>query len=256
MAATPITSARSRRTANAFIRPSTSSCRICQRRSRKQSRDSAFAVRRSVAPMPVAQEFPHCRRRPPPATSPVRGRFGSALCSTDKTWSRNLVRGVLVDHALAWNASIRRTVPSGRPTLFCRIPSRNSLSSRLPPPRSRMKRGGSKLRSARSDGDAHQSRFFFAGDDFQIEFWPDGECVRSARGRCGLRARRWWPRRDRRITPCRSMSLRNSRNAAVGVAQSLAVKFSGGKCGVAQAHRGANRFDDLPFVAGADSRDN
>ena len=40
-----------------------------------------------------------------------------------------------------------------------------------------------------------------------------------------------------------------------GVAQSLAVKFPGRKCRMAQAHRRAHRFDNFPVVGGTDARD-
>ena len=117
-----------------------------------------------------------------------------------------------------------------------------------------MKRGGSKLRSARSVGDAHEARLFVAGNNFQIDFglmanaFDQNVAIASlARGAGGHGA-----------IGGDVVRVHNSAEFAEcigGVAQSFAVEFSGGKNGMAEAHGGADGLHDFPVVGGADARD-
>ena len=57
------------------------------------------------------------------------------------------------------------------------------------------------------------------------------------------------------VTPCASMMLRNSRNAAVASRRVLRSNSPEVNTGMAEAHRRANRLDNFPVVGGTDARD-
>jgi len=99
MAATPMTSARSRRTAKDLILPSTSRLRICRRRSLSSL---AFSVPRPPTLGPGASPA-RVSALPPQATArhaEGRGRFGRALCRTGQNVQPYVIGRIFMNGAL------------------------------------------------------------------------------------------------------------------------------------------------------------
>ena len=104
------------------------------------------------------------------------------------------------------------------------------------------------------DRDAHEARFFIAGDDFQFDFGLVANAFDQNVAVAGL-ARGAGRHGAIGGDAVRVHDVAEFAERGGGFAQCFAVKFPGGKNGMAEAHRGANRLHDFPVVAGADARD-
>ncbi len=253
MAATPMTSARSRRTLNDFIRPSTPSCRMCHRRSRSSRgfsvvkppmRGPAASVARVSALPPQATLYDSVRAWPRRQRALQHGQHVQA----------NFVGGMFVNHALGFERFHQPDSAQRQADAFVQHAVAELIQLQAAAAQIENESRRIEIAKCAQHRHPHQASLFIAGDHFQIDSGGVPDAIDQnvavagfARGAGG----------DGAIGDdlVRVHDAAEFAKGVSGIAQGLAIKLSRSKCGVAQAHRSAHRFDNFPVVRGANARD-
>jgi len=100
-----------------------------------------------------------------------------------------------------------------------------------------------------------EARLFFAGDDFEFDFRLVPQAFDKNVAIAGLASGARGDGAVRHYAVPVHYSAKLSKGIGC-IAQGFAIEFSGRECGMAQAHRRTDGFDNFPIIRGVDTGDN
>src|ERR1017187_9829249 len=165
----------------------------------------------------------------------------------------NIIRAVLMDHALRMKRLHQAHSPKRQANASLQDPFPQLTEFQAAAAQIENEPGWFGIAERPERSDAHQTGFFFAGDDFEVDLGLMTDPFDQNVAVAGL-ARRTGGHGaiGRHALPVHDPAELAKRGG--GVAESLAVKLSRRKSGMAQANGSANGFDNLPVVGGMHAR--